>query len=45
MEIFFYKVNDEFGCFSNFSPHGFEFDGVWEVIQPPVNNYPNSISL
>lgn len=27
MSIYFYKVNDEFGCFSNFSPYGFELDG------------------
>jgi len=24
MEIYFYKENEEYGCFSNFSPHGFE---------------------
>lgn len=32
MEIFFYKVNDEYGCFSNFSPHCFEWDGqIWNT--------------
>lgn len=27
MAIYFYKVNEEYGCFSNFSHHGFELDG------------------
>lgn len=27
MVIMFYKVNDEYGCFSNFSKHGFELNG------------------
>lgn len=32
MEIFFYKVNDEYGCFSNFSPHGFDLEGqIWKT--------------
>ncbi|WLR41721.1 NADAR domain-containing protein [Bacillus carboniphilus] len=26
MKVFFYKVNDEYGCFSNFSSYGFEID-------------------
>ncbi len=25
----FYKVNDEYGCFSNFSRHGFELNGKY----------------
>lgn len=29
MAIYFYKVNEEYGCFSNFSHHGFELDGKW----------------
>ncbi|NMO94326.1 NADAR family protein [Paenibacillus lemnae] len=29
MTIYFYKIDDEYGCFSNFSPHGFELDGVF----------------
>lgn len=29
MAIYFYKVNDEYGCFSNFSHHGFKLDGKW----------------
>jgi ribA/ribD-fused uncharacterized protein len=30
MTIYFYSQRDEpYGCFSNFSPHGFELDGVW----------------
>lgn len=29
MAIRFYKVNDEYGCFSNFSKHGFELDGEY----------------
>jgi ribA/ribD-fused uncharacterized protein len=27
MAIFFYRVNDPYGCFSNFSPHAFMTDG------------------
>jgi ribA/ribD-fused uncharacterized protein len=27
MAIRFYKVNEQYGCFSNFSKHGFELDG------------------
>lgn len=27
MSIGFYNVNEEYGCFSNFSKHGFELDG------------------
>jgi len=29
MTIYFYTTGDKYGCFSNFSPHGFEVDGVW----------------
>lgn len=29
MAICFYKVNDEYGCFSNFSHYSFELDGKW----------------
>lgn len=29
MTIYFYKINDEYGCFSDFSEHGFELDGKW----------------
>lgn len=29
MAIMFYKVNDEYGCFSNFSNHGFELNGKY----------------
>lgn len=29
MAIYFYKTNDEYGCFSNFSRHGFELDGKY----------------
>ena len=29
MAIYFYKVNEEYGCFSNFSHHCFELDGKW----------------
>ncbi|SFE86879.1 conserved hypothetical protein, ribA/ribD-fused [Paenibacillus algorifonticola] len=24
MTIYFYKIDDDYGCFSNFSKHGFE---------------------
>lgn len=26
MAIYFYKINDEYGCFSNFAHYGFELD-------------------
>jgi N-glycosidase YbiA len=29
MTIYFYTTVDEFGCFSNFSRHGFELDGQY----------------
>lgn len=29
MTIYFYTTQGEYGCFSNFSPHGFELEGVW----------------
>jgi ribA/ribD-fused uncharacterized protein len=29
MTIYFYKSNEEYGCFSNFSHHGFLIDGKW----------------
>jgi len=29
MAIRFYKIKDEYGCFSNFSPHGFVSDGKY----------------
>ncbi|MDY6806707.1 MAG: NADAR family protein [Cyanobacteriota bacterium] len=29
MTIYFYGTRSEYGCFSNFSPHGIELDGVW----------------
>lgn len=29
MTLYFYKVNEEYGCFSNFSKHGFELDGKY----------------
>lgn len=31
MAIYFYRVNDEYGCFSNFSRHGFKLDGKYWV--------------
>ncbi len=32
MAIYFYSTTDEFGCFSNFSRHGFELDGdFWKT--------------
>jgi ribA/ribD-fused uncharacterized protein len=34
MPVYFYSTIDEYGCFSNFSPHGFELDGVcWPTIE------------
>lgn len=29
MTIYFYTTRDKYGCFSNFSSHGFELDGVY----------------
>lgn len=30
MTIYFYSVREQpYGCFSNFSPHGIELDGLW----------------
>ncbi len=29
MTIYFYGINDQYGCFSNFSQHGFELDGLY----------------
>jgi hypothetical protein len=29
MTIYFYGTRDRYGCFSNFSPHGFELDGAY----------------
>lgn len=30
MTIYFYRVNEKpYGCFSNFSAHGFQLDGKW----------------
>src|SRR4028118_1128331 len=29
MTIYFYSTREKSGCFSNFSPHGFELDGVY----------------
>jgi hypothetical protein len=27
--IYFYNTREKYGCFSNFSPHGFELDRAW----------------
>lgn len=29
MTIYFYSTREQYGCLSNFSPHGFELDGVY----------------
>jgi hypothetical protein len=29
MTIYFYSTREKYGCFSNFSWHGFELDGAW----------------
>ncbi len=29
MTIYFYGTRSEYGCFSNFSSHGFKLDGFW----------------
>jgi N-glycosidase YbiA len=34
MTIYFYKVWQPFGCFSNFSPHGIEIHGIyWSTVE------------
>ncbi len=34
MTIYFYKVDDPFGCFSNFSPHGISLHGqYWPTVE------------
>ncbi len=34
MTIYFYKVNEPYGCFSNFSPHGIELQGMnWPTVE------------
>ena len=34
MPIYFFKPHDEYGCFSNFSPHGVELDGrYWPTVE------------
>lgn len=29
MTIYFYSTREQYGCFSNFSPHGFELDNLY----------------
>ena len=29
MTIYFYSIREKYGCFSNFSPHGFELDNLY----------------
>ncbi|OUL34152.1 Swarming motility protein ybiA [Nostoc sp. T09] len=36
MTIYFYTVREQYGCFSNFSPHGFELD---ELYWPTSEHY------
>ncbi len=34
MTIYFYKVNQPYGCFSNFSPHGIHLQGThWPTVE------------
>lgn len=34
MTIYFYKVNEPYGCFSNFSPHGIHLQGTdWSTVE------------
>lgn len=34
MTIYFYKVNEPYGCFSNFSPHSIEIEGsFWSTVE------------
>jgi len=36
MTIYFYKVSQPYGCFSNFSPHGIDIEGTY---WPTVEHY------
>jgi hypothetical protein len=34
MTIYFYKVSDSYGCFSNFSPHPIQVEGLyWQTVE------------
>jgi N-glycosidase YbiA len=34
MTIYFYKVGEPYGCFSNFSPHPIQIDGLdWQTVE------------
>lgn len=34
MTIYFYKVDERYGCFSNFSPHPIQLDGYyWQTVE------------
>jgi N-glycosidase YbiA len=34
MTIYFYKVDESYGCFSNFSPHPIQLDGLdWQTVE------------
>jgi len=34
MAVYFYKVNEPYGCFSNFSPHGIQLQGKhWPTVE------------
>ncbi len=34
MAIYFYKVNEPYGCFSNFSPHPIQIEGLdWQTVE------------
>lgn len=34
MTIYFYKVYEPYGCFSNFSPHGINLQGIyWQTVE------------
>ena len=34
MTIYFYKVNEPYGCFSNFSPHPIQLEGIsWQTVE------------
>ncbi|MDP8963831.1 MAG: NADAR domain-containing protein [Cyanobacteriota bacterium] len=34
MTIYFYKVDEPYGCFSNFSPHPIQLDGLyWQTVE------------
>jgi N-glycosidase YbiA len=48
MTIYFYNTIGEYGCFSNFSPHGFELDELYWMTSEhyfQAQKFPNTLHL